>query len=253
MKTDKMVKKVIPSGNAGGVYVPKKWINQYVVVTLFRAEDYVLDVFKPFMDDLLGIYMHGSHARGDAGPDSDINVLVVSKKDINYQRKPGLNAEIVLADDLSSYAQANPVDYFSFINEAVPLMDSGLLESMRGYTIDDEKIKKFCTDVRISLKMLDNLVSEGDYAAVAYSLIYRLRGLYIVHARVRKYTHRGFEEFLLSAGLSHDDYCRLYGTYRAKRDDKVSGCEPTLADIESLRRIAEKTLKEVKSIYPKAI
>jgi len=251
MKAEKMVKKVIPSGNAGGVYVPKKWINQYVVVRLFRAEDYVLDVFKPFMEDILGIYMHGSHARGDACPDSDINVLVVCKKDINYQRKPGLNAEIVLLENLSSYANDSPIDYYCLINEAVPLADSGLLEKMRDYSLCEEKIKKVCCDADRSLKMLDHLVSEGDYAAAVYSLVYRLRSLYVVHARARKYTHRGFEEFLCRAGLTPEEYLRLYGVYRAKRDDKGVKCEPVLQDIDGLGKITERILKEIRSIYPK--
>jgi|WetSurMetagenome_2_1015567.scaffolds.fasta_scaffold50493_2 predicted nucleotidyltransferase len=252
MKTEKIVKKVIPSGNAGGVYVPKKWINQYVVVTLFRAEDYVLDVFRPFMNDIIGLYMHGSHARGDSCPESDINVLVVAKKEIPYQRKPGLNAEIVLLEALSSYAQASPVDYYSMLNEAVPLMDSGLLEKMKAYSMDDDLIRKFCRDVEISLKMLDHLVSEGDHAAAVYSLMYRLRGLYILHARVRKYTHKGFEEFLCSSGLSREDFYRFYGIYRAKRDDKVVPGGADMVDIDSLLKITGKTLKEIKNIYPKA-
>ena len=251
MKADRMVKKVIPSGNAGGVYVPKKWINQYVVVTLFRAEDYVLDVFKPYMDDILGIYMHGSHARGDSCPDSDINVLVVAEKDIPYQRKPGLNAEIVLVKDLAAYAQAGPVDYYSMINEAVPLVDSGLLETMKDYSLDDERIKKFCGDVRTNLKMLDHLVSEGDHAAAVYSVVYRLRGLYVVHARVRKYTHMGFSEYLGGMGIRESDFIRLYNIYRCKRDDKAVMSDPSMEDVEMLRSIAEKIIKEIRCIYPK--
>lgn len=251
MKAEKMVKRVIPSGNAGGVYVPKKWINQYVVVSLFRAEDYVLDIFKPYREDILGIYLHGSHARGDSRPDSDINVLVVCKKEIYYPRKPGLNAELVLLEDLEGYASDSPADYFSLVNEAVPLVDAGLLEKMRDYSLDEEKINKVCTDAGLSLRMLCNLTSEGDYAAAIYSLMYRLRGLYIVHARVRKYTHRGFEEFLCSAGLTDKDFRRMYDTYRAKRDDASPSIAPANADIELLRKITEKVLKEVKSTHPK--
>ena len=252
MKSDRIFKKVIPSGNAGGVYVPRKWINQYVVVTLFRVDDYVLDVFAPYMDDIKGIYLHGSHARGDACPDSDINVLVVVEKDIPYQRKPGLNAEIVPLDALSDYAAASPVDYYCMINEASSLVDSGQLEKLRDYSLDDEKIKKFCGDVRRSLDLLERLMSEGDCAVAVYALIYRLRNLYVVHARLRRYTHKGFEEYLCQRGLSGDDFKRLYGIYRAKRDDKAITDMPTSKDVETLRRITEKLLKEVKSIYPKA-
>lgn len=252
MKSDRIVKKVIPSGNAGGVYVPRKWVNQYVVVTLSRADDYVLDVFAPYMDDIRGIYLYGSHSRGDACTDSDINVLVVVEKDIAYQRKPGLNAEIVPLDALSDYASASPVDYYCMINEVIPLFEKGRLEKLRDYSLDDEKIKKFCGDVRRSLDILDRLMSEGDYAAAVYALIYRLRGLYVVHARLRKYTHMGFEEYLCRMGLSENDFRRLYGIYRAKRDDKAVTDMPTPKDVETLQRIAEKLLKEVKSIYPKA-
>jgi predicted nucleotidyltransferase len=251
MKSEKMVKKVIPSGNAGGVYVPKKWINQYVVVSLFRAEDYVMDAFKPFMDEIKGIYMHGSHARGDSSPESDINVLVVAEKDIPYQRKPGLNAEIILLENLSRYASDSPVDYYCMVNEAVPLADSGLLEDMRRYSLSEEKIRKVLDDSIRSVKMLDHLVLEGDYPAAIYSLIYRLRSLYVVHARARKYTHRGFSEFISRAGMPQEDFLRLYNVYRLKRDDKEVRCGPSLGDVESLAKITDKTIKELKSMYPK--
>lgn len=252
MKADRVVKRVVASGNAGGIYVPRKWVNQYVVVTLFRVNDYVLDVFAPYMDDIFGIYLHGSHARGDACSGSDINVFVVVEKDIPYQRKSGLNAEIVRLDALPSYASASPVDYYCMVNEAVPLFDMGQLEKMRGYSLDCEKIKKFCRDVERSLSLLDRLTSDGDCSDAVYALICRLRGLYVVHARVRTYAHKGFEEFLCRRGVSGDVFRRLYGVYRAKRDDAVIADSPLPQDVEMLRRITEKLLKEVKSTHFKA-
>jgi len=221
------------------------------VVSLFRIEDYVLDVFKPFMDNILGVYLHGSHARGDPAPDSDINVLVVCEKDINYQRKPGLNAEIVLLENLSGYANDSPIDYYCFINEALPLADNGLLEKMREYTLCEDKIKKVCCDADRSLKMLDNLVTEGDYAAAVYSLIYRLRSLYVVHAHIRRYTHKGFSVFLAGRGIKNEDFMRLYKIYCYKRDDKTVMNQPTMDDVDMLRSTSEKIIKEIRCIYPK--
>lgn len=253
MRGDRMIKRVIASGNAGGVYVPKKWINRYVVVTLFRTKEYVLDVFRPYDDCILGIYLHGSHARGDFCPDSDINVFVIADRGIPYQRKPGLNAEIVLLGDLEKYAESCPVDYYLMANEAVALKDAGIFEMISKYVLNDARIKKFCGDVELSMKLSERLASEGDYAAAVYSLIYRLRGLYVVQSRASKCSHKGFEEFLRGRGISEDDYRRLYGVYRAERDDRAVSYYPSAEDVERLSRIAEKTLKEVRSIYPKAV
>ncbi|MBN2251037.1 MAG: DUF2080 family transposase-associated protein [Candidatus Altiarchaeota archaeon] len=35
---DRIVKEVRPSGNAGSVYVPRKWVNKRVIVRLLEPE-----------------------------------------------------------------------------------------------------------------------------------------------------------------------------------------------------------------------
>jgi len=137
-ETEKIIKKVTPSGNAGGVYVPKKWINRYVVVTLFRAEEYVLDTFRPYINDIHELYLYGSYARGDACPESDINAFVIAERDIPYHEKPGLNAEIVLREKLSEYAETSPIEFYSMTGEAVALKDTGGADAIKGYVLNDE-------------------------------------------------------------------------------------------------------------------
>lgn len=250
MKTEKIFKKVIPSGNAGGVYVPKRWINQYVVVSLFSIEEYVLNVLTPFMKDIKGVYLYGSHARRDACPDSDMNVFVLCDKDIPYQRMPGLSIEVFSLDKMEELARDKPVDYYCMVNEAVPLLDTGLLKKLKCFTLDREKIDKFYGEVRSGLKMTDDLVSDGDYAAAIYSFVLRLRGLCVAEKAPEKYSRKGFEKYLIGKGVTKEGFRRFYDIYRAKRDDRFVKTPVSFADVKCLRDITERILKEAEGIYP---
>jgi predicted nucleotidyltransferase len=50
-------------------------------------------------DKLEAVYVYGSHARGDSRPDSDIDVLVVIRRDFDYEEI--LDQTIELVADLS--------------------------------------------------------------------------------------------------------------------------------------------------------
>jgi predicted nucleotidyltransferase len=55
-------------------------------------------------DDIHSILLYGSRARGDARPDSDIDILIVLKKDFNYseilKRSDNVAADLSLENDV---------------------------------------------------------------------------------------------------------------------------------------------------------
>jgi len=83
---ESIVKHAREVGTSAGVLLPRKWLNKQVVVTLFPpkkediAKKIIEIIFRHNLDDeVKGIYLFGSYARGDYDFDSDIDVLVITK------------------------------------------------------------------------------------------------------------------------------------------------------------------------------
>ena len=99
-----IVKQTREVGTSAGVLLPRSWLNKQVVVKLFlpSKEEIIRDVLdilikNNLIEEIKGIYLFGSYARGDYGSDSDIDILVITQN-INKLIDEG-NYEIILVSE----------------------------------------------------------------------------------------------------------------------------------------------------------
>lgn len=78
-------------GNGAHIFAPKEWLGEEVII-IRKAErkslkQKILDVLNGHLENILGVYLYGSQARGEADKSSDIDLLVVTTRKTSIKKK----------------------------------------------------------------------------------------------------------------------------------------------------------------------
>jgi|WetSurMetagenome_2_1015567.scaffolds.fasta_scaffold50493_3 predicted nucleotidyltransferase len=234
----RVVKAVKPSGNSGSVYVPREWIGQSVEISLYSAEAIVLEALYPYVGSILGVYLYGPHAAGGASPEEDIDVLVISDKDLDIEDIEGVNCTVIIHDKLEEYAGAYPAEFAAILSEALPLMNERLLREMRAYKLVDKTGEVFYDSLERSIAIARSLAREGDYSSAAYALMQKLLD-YSVLSAGGNYSYGAFEGYTAGKGIAKERFAGLFEACEAKKHDKEPRYMAAPEDVAALLKILE--------------
>lgn len=248
---EQVVKTVMKSGNSGSVYVPKEWIGERVIVRPLSIREKVLQITAPYMENVMGIYLYGSYARGEETPESDIDILVATDKKIPLDRQDNIDIEAVEIADIKSRIMKDWVGYYSIIHEAKPIINEKLLEELQGIKPDPKALDWYYNMTENALSIVNDLLEiEGDMNGSIYSLMLRSRGLYIIQCNLKdkKYSNKDLEDFIVKRGIAREDYRKVYAIYRAVRDNKpLPSYDIQIDTLRALHEIAVQILQELKN------
>lgn len=257
---EQIVKTVVKSGNGGAVWVPKDWLGEEVVVILpekpkLELKEKIIHLLEPYLKDIISVGIYGSYARNEQTRDSDVDVLVITKdKDIKLDFKED-NIDILSfpIDNLKKAIEKYPAIYYQIVQESEPLINAYALEELKNIKVSGESFRNYLQETKEHLKSnrelleldrIDNTYLES--YSLLYSAVLRLRGLYILKCALRKdaFSNKKFKKWLISRGLSINEFEDSYYVYRLIRDNKIAkGLRIKIITAEKILNILEKELK----------
>ncbi|MBN2251036.1 MAG: DUF2080 family transposase-associated protein [Candidatus Altiarchaeota archaeon] len=241
-----VIKNVKPSGNSGGVYVPKEWIGRKVEVRLYSVEAMVLEALYPYLDVVEGIYLCDSS-------DKVVEVLVVAREDLQPDSLEGVVFDVVRSDSFMDYLRSGPADWLEKTARAVPLMNESLLGEMRELKVDDSVVDSFHAGIGTALAVARALEEDGDLEGALYSLISRARDRHVVSGGGIDGVYEALEAEAAKRGIPKERFGRLYGIYKARKAGLKPEYRASRKDLEVFYGILEEEGSDEKEKVTKEV
>src|SRR3989344_5185861 len=247
-------------GNGAGILLPREWLGEKVVVTIkpkIPIKEQILEILTPYLENIIGAYLYGSRARGDAIEGSDIDLFLITDKKLDiYAKGFEINVFEKKYFPLALTGLSALVTY-SMLAEAKPIINSGLLEELRKkfvpklsdfeYYIQNTKklIKKQKEGIELDKKL--NELSTI-YSDVAYSLILRLRGVYLINCLLTKkaYKKQDFDDWVVEYS-NIKDYKSVYSSYLSVKNDKREKHKLLISDLALLNNLLIREISKMEA------
>lgn len=240
-------------GNAAGVLLPKSWLGGQAQVTLIKKplniKEDLLNILAPYLEDIKGIYLVGSHARSEATEESDVDVLAITNTVAKPIKQKPYEIIMITEQELKERMQTNIIPLLPMIKEAKPIINKTLLQPYKKTKITKQNLKRTKERMISALKIVKGLLNldktwpsnAGD--AVAYSLVLNLRTLEIVKAL--KKNQGVTKKELLKKIKTLSGSTEAYQGYRRVKNQKKEKESLPIKEAEALQIYIEKEVKNI--------
>ena len=194
----------------------------------------------------------GSHARGEQEPDSDIDIIAISKNTRKEIVSGKYNISIITLSSAKRSLDKNPLMILPRLREAKPILNSSLLSELIKIKVDKRRFKSFIEDTKRSVlidkKFIELDREDSDYLnseSVIYSLILRLRGIYLIDCilKSKDYSKKAFFN-LLTSKLSSEEIENAYLIYNQVKNNQYISRKIKINTAEKLISLLEAKIKE---------
>lgn len=227
-----IIRNVRKWGNSAGVLLPKEFQGKEVKVILIdrslEIKKEIFDILNAYLEDILGIYLVGSYARGEETKDSDIDIIAISNKTKKEIISGKYHISITTLDGIKRTLKAYPELVIPRLMEARVILNGYLLEELKEEKIKKSSFKNFVEDtkriIKINRGFLELDKEKSEYVKskrTIYSIILRLRGILLIKniLKRRKYSKKLFRKWILEV-LNEEEFEKVYSIYEAIRDNK---------------------------------
>ena len=228
---ERIVRNVKLFGNGAHIFVPKHWEGERVILikpVRKSLREEILEIISPYLENIIGVYLYGSYSRNEQREDSDIDIFIITNKKIKIKKK-GFEILCIEEKNIKKSIELERVLMHSIIFEAKPIINEKLLNELREkYKPNLKSFNEFLKSTKNIIKVNKEFLSseKKEYIsgeAVVYSLILRLRGLYIINSLLNKkyYSNKDFKIWIKN-NLPNIDFDSIYENYiSSKNNEKI--------------------------------
>ncbi len=258
MQITKLVQQI---GNGGHIYLPKEMVGHKVSISLVEKsieeiEGEILTILRPYLKHIEGIYLYGSYARNEETPESDIDVLVITKSEVKIEKRINeYEITCTTIEQIEKTLDNNAVLILPILKESKAILNEELIERYKSRKLNKKNSQWYIDTTESALELARYAVEEKEIRevpALVYSLILRLRGLYLIEALIsgKEYSNKSVIEFLIKNKITVDKSEQLYAMYREYRDNKkISKNNLCSEDIHQLYNVVYDYSKKVRSLW----
>ncbi len=227
---ERIIRNVKAFGNGAHILVPKLWEGERVILLkpLRKSlKEEILEVIGPYLENIIGVYIYGSYSRNEQREDSDIDLFVITNKKIKIKEK-GFEILCMEEKNIKKSIELEPLLMHSIISESKPIINIKLLDELkekyRSFNIRNfnEFLKSTKNIIKVNKEFLSSENKEyvsGE--AIIYSLILRLRGVYIANSLLNKksYSNKDFKVWVKNK-LPNIDFDSIYENYISSKNNE---------------------------------
>jgi predicted nucleotidyltransferase len=221
-------RKIVKVGNSAGVILPREWLNGVAKIKLVEKpldiKRDVLEILDLYLEEVIGIYLVGSYAREEQRPDSDVDILVISRDTDKVIKSGKYEIEVVSMKRLKWLLEKQPITIYPKFVDAKVILNRGLLEEISELKFELRSFLSYIEECREILnKSLDIVLFDKGKSefvrgyVVIYSTLLRLKALYIMKCLLgkEKYSNKKFTKWATeNSGISRDDFEAMNEVYR---------------------------------------
>jgi len=254
---NKIIRKVTEIGNGAHIFAPKEWLDEEVVIIRIprrNPKEEILKLIYPHFDKVIAVFLFGSYARNEQEKDSDIDILIIASEKFKINKR-GMDIIVIPENKLELAKKLNPILFYSMLQEAIPILNFSYLERLKQEKISSKHFKSFLKETKDSIKSSKELIemdkklkNKDASESVIYSLILRLRGIFIINLLLNKekYSKKLFKNWLFkNSGI---DYEKVYKIYRSVRDNKKTREKISITEAEFLISLLIKEIKKFQRV-----
>lgn len=246
-------------GNSAHIILPKEYIGKRIRFiaepkTFEDIKSGVLEILKPYLDNIVGVYLYGSYARNEQTIDSDIDILVITNTKLKIADKiKDYSIISVTVKGLDNALRNDAVLALPIFWEAKTIINPSLLEKYKEYKFTKMNTKNFLVSTAKILELNKKGLELGfEIGSLLYSLMLRIRGLLMIKLMIndKLYSKQELFYYLGKNNMPKNEIWESYKIYSSERNNtqvKESRIM-TKEGIGKLIAIAGNLLKEVKGI-----